>query len=352
MDPPSKLGDFFKVVDDFFRKTFRDESVVFVAVKSKQYSESFPGKQLLFSASQPTAEETVEAPPKKIPNYMYFSPRLVLNRDGSGFGKVKLCCGLTIPHICHFHQGLALTNEGVVSANIKLSGFLEGFDIKGRLSVNTIAPASKDVSVAVVDYQRHDFYTSATYQRNGLGSSDFLVDCGTKFFNLLVGAGFERQKLSYFEQEDASAQMDVLYAGLGFTGVNWSIGAKMVRANDAWNAARVAFFQRMAPSTMVACAYNFDLLDSQAHLSLGFSQGFRLCVPTILQSRVSGELMNGWTAVLPFVAALKVESHGVCAATIRGILNDVVHWALIARKNVLLENSQVQYGLTISMESD
>ncbi|EKG05129.1 hypothetical protein TCSYLVIO_003802 [Trypanosoma cruzi] len=363
MNPPSKLGEFFGIVDDFFKKTFRDDSRVFVAVKSRQYSESFPGKQLFFTAPPPsplesgktdaqtpaTAQETAAIASKK-ENYMTFSPRLTINKDGTGFGKVKLGCGLCIQRVCRFEQGLTLTSRGVVATNVKLIDLLEGLELKGRVSVNTIAPASEDVSVATIDYQRRDFYTTLGYQRNGLGSSDLLVDCGTKFFNLLVGAGFERQKLSYLEHHDASAQMDVLYAGLGFTGVNWSIGAKMVRAHDAWNAARVAFYQRMAPNTMVACGYNFDLLESRAHLSLGFSQGFRLRLPTILQQR-SEEHLDEWTAILPFVGAVKAESDGVCAATIRGIFNGVIHWALIARKNVMLDKSPVQYGVTISMES-
>ncbi|RNF07054.1 putative suppressive immunomodulating factor [Trypanosoma rangeli] len=359
MNPPSKLGDFFGVVDDFFKKTFRDDSQVFLAVKSRQYSESFPGKQLFFTIPQTssqasgeshTPEEAATMSSKKT-NYMTFSPRLVLNNDGTAFGKVKLGCGLHIPRVCRFEQGLTLTNKGVVSTELKLIDILEGLELKGRIAVNTIAPASEDVSVATIDYQRRDFYTSLGYQRNGLGSSDLLLDCGTKFFNLLLGAGFERQQLSYLEHQDASAQMDVLYAGLGFTGVNWSIGAKMVRANDAWNTARVAFYQRMAPSTMVACGYNFELSESRAHLSLGFSQGFRLRVPTILQQR-SEEQVDAWTAILPFVGAVKAESDGVCAATLRGIFNGVVHWALIARKNVLHGASPVRYGVTISMESD
>ncbi|KEG12282.1 putative suppressive immunomodulating factor [Trypanosoma grayi] len=355
MHSPSKLNDFFRIVDDFFKKTFRDESEVFVAVKSRQYSESFPGKQLFFAAPPPAADTNAAAAAaaasRKTPNYMSFSPRLVLNRDGTGFGKVKLGCGLCIPRVCRFEQGLTLNNEGVVSTNVKLSELLEGLQLKGRISVNTIAPASEDVSAATIDYERRDFYTSVGYQRNGLGSSDLLVDCGTKFFNLLAGAGFERQKLSYLEQQDASAQLDVLYAGLGFTGVNWSIGAKMVRANDAWSNARVAFYQRMAPNTSVACGYNYDLSESRAHLSLGFSQGFRLRVPTILQQRVE-EQVDTWTATLPFVGAFKAESDGVCAATIRGIFNGVVHWGLIARKNMLLAASPPQFGVTISMETD
>ncbi|ORC93711.1 putative suppressive immunomodulating factor [Trypanosoma theileri] len=356
MNSPSKLNDFFGIVDDFFKKTFRENSHIFLAVKSTQFSESFPGKQFFFTTTDsqaPTSNgnsETTETETRKTPNYMSFSPRLILNRDGGGFGKVKLGCGLRIPHVCHFEQGLALTNGGVVSTNVKLSDLLDGLVLKGRVSVNTIAPASRDVSTATVDYHRRDFYSSLGYQRNGLGSSDLLVDFGTKFFNLLAGAGFERQKLSYLEQHDAAAQMDVLYAGLGFTGVNWSIGAKMVRANDAWSNARVAFYQRMAPNTSVACSYNFDLSASQTLVSLGFSQGFRLRVPTILQQRAE-EQVDEWTAILPFVGAVKAESNGTCAMTIRGVFNGVVRWGLIAHKNLLIDKDPIRYGLTISMES-
>ncbi|KAH9577439.1 hypothetical protein LSM04_005739 [Trypanosoma melophagium] len=357
MNSPSKLNDFFGIVDDFFKKTFRENTHIFLAVKSTQFSESFPGKQLFFSTDSetPTSNENSNSEvavteTRKTPNYMSFSPRLILNRDGSGFGKIKLGCGLRIPHVCHFEQGLILTNGGVVSTNVKLSDLVDGLVLKGRVLVNTIAPASRDVSTATIDYHCRDFYSSLGYQRNGLGSSDLLVDFGTKFFNLLAGAGFERQKISYLEQHDAAAQMDVLYAGLGFSGLHWSIGAKMVRANDVWSNARVAFYQRMAPSTSVACAYNYDLPAAQAHVSLGFSQGFRLRVPTILQQRVE-EQVDEWTAILPFVGAVKVESNGTCAMTIRGVFNGVVRWGLIAHKNLLIDKDPIRYGLTISMES-
>lgn len=358
MIPPAKLNDFFNIVDDFLKKTFRDESFLFAAVKSRQYSESFPGEQLFFT-SPPSAttdqpsDENLQAGGgelRKTQNFMYFSPRLIFNRDGGYHGKVKLHSGVHVPQVCRFEQGIAVNSEGLASGSVKVSDLLEGMEVKGRLAVNTIAPPSKDVWSVAMDYQRRDFYSTLNYQRNGLGSSDLLVDCGTKFFNLLAGAGFERQKVSFLEQQDHTAQLDVLYAGVGFTGVNWSVGAKLVRANDMWSAARIAFYQRVVPDTSVACAYNFDMEESRVHVSLGFSQGFRLRVPTILQQRAC-EQLDVWTAILPFVGAFKVESGGLCAATIRGIFNGVVHWGLVAQKNVLVENSPIRFGLTLSVES-
>ncbi|KAG8349007.1 hypothetical protein ERJ75_000705600 [Trypanosoma vivax] len=360
MEPPAKLNDFFTIVDDFFKKTFRDESSIFCAIKSSQYSESFPGKELFFEQPTPKKERKFyaakggkeeEVMGSRMPNYMAFSPRLILRKDGSSVGKVKLSCGILVPQVCRAEQTFALDNEGVVTSRMRLSELFEGLDVKGRISINTIAPASKDVWTVTTNYQRMDFYSALEYQRNGMGSSDFLVDCGTKFFNLLCGAGFERQKLSYLEQQDAASRLDVLYTGIGFTGVNWSMGAKLVRSNDIWSAARIALYQRIAPSTSVACSYNYDIEKSEVHLSMGFSQGFRLRVPTILQRHEESNI-GAWSTVVPLVGAFKAECNGLCAATIRGIFNGVVHWGLVMQKNVLRPSSPVRFGLTLSLEQN
>nr|CCC90033.1 conserved hypothetical protein [Trypanosoma congolense IL3000] len=360
MIPPTKLNEFFTIVDDFLKKTFRNESTVFVAVKTWQYSESFPLQQPFFLSAPPadvdqtaaiTSKGEEEEKVTKTPNSMYFSPRLIFNRDGTCHGKVKLHGGVLIPQICRFEQGLAVNSEGVVSGSLKVGELFDGLEMRGRLEVNTIASPSKDVWSIKTDYQRRDFYSSFNYQRNGLGSSDFLVDCGTKFFNLLAGAGYERQKVSYLEQQDAAAQLDVMYAGLGFTGVDWSIGAKIVRANDMWSTGRIAFYQRVVPDTSVACAYNFDLEESRVHMSLGVSQGFKLRVPTIIQQRAC-EQVDAWTAILPFVGAFKVESTGLCAATIRGVFNGIVHWGLVVQRNMLVHSGVTRFGVTLSVESD
>ncbi|KPI85936.1 hypothetical protein ABL78_5020 [Leptomonas seymouri] len=395
MDTQGTLNDYFTVVDDFFRKTFRDDCRLFMAMKSRQYSESILGANMfgkdaaLLSADIPRitpsspplapaahAEKSSEpsagaaaavehgpcdTSPTHIANFLSISPRMFLHRDGSAMGKVKLAYEFDVPRVCRLQQSLSMNSHGAVTAVGKVKELVDGLTAGVRVSVNTIAPASEDVTSGQIHYQRGDKYSSLRYQRNGLGSSDLLVDCGITFFNLLLGAGFERRQLSFLEQRESPGQMDVMYAGAGFTGVNWSIAAKMIRSNDAWSNAHVAILQRLSPTTAVACQYKFDLAEAAATVSLGCTQGIRLRFPTLIQTRSStarastsppgtDAVMPSWTAPIPLVIAAKAESDGNCSATVRGFFNNSIRWGLVAHKNVLNESAPVKYGLTLSME--
>lgn len=369
MEAQSTLNDYFTVVDDFFRKTFRDDCRLFMAMKSRQYSESILGVNMfakdaaLLSADVPVAPPSSAAagapgipasPSASTANFLSISPRMFLRRDGTALGKVKMAYAFDVPRVCRLEQALSLNSQGAVTAVGKVREIIEGLTAGVRVCVNTIAPASEDVTSGHIRYQRGDKYSSLRYQRNGLGSSDLLVDCGITFFNLLLGAGFERRQLSFLEQRDGPGQMDVLYAGAGFTGVNWSIAAKMIRASDAWSTAHVAILQRLSPTTAVACQYNFDLAESAAKVSLGCTQGLQLRLPTLVQTRgnaaADDRVVPAWTTPVPLVIAAKAESDGGCSATVRGFFNNSIRWGVVARTNVLEEKAAVQYGLTLSME--
>lgn len=387
MEAQSTLNDYFTVVDDFFRKTFRDDCRLFMAMKSRQYSESVLGVNMfrkdaaLLSAEVPRATHraahsddkpnavsdaagaaagTPDSPGTSIANFLSISPRMFLRRDGTAVGKVKVAYEFDVPRVCRLQQALAMNSLGAVTAVGKVKDVVEGLTAGVRVCVNTIAPASEDVTSGHVHYQRGDKYSSLRYQRNGLGSSDLLVDCGITFFNLLLGAGFERRQLSFLEQREGSGQMDVMYAGAGFTGLNWSIAAKMIRSNDAWSNAQVAILQRLSPTTAVACQYNFDLAEAAAKVSLGCTQGIQLRLPTLVQTRnssgtssshVLGDgVVPSWTASVPLVVAAKAESDGNCSATVRGLFNKSIRWGVVARKNMLDEAASTKYGLTLSME--
>ncbi|CCW60709.1 unnamed protein product [Phytomonas sp. EM1] len=301
MEAPTTLDSYFSIVDDFFRKSFRDESIVVLALKTKQVSslsandKLFSGKQedtvvvdRRLDASKPFSQEIAaheEAPPSASTSVLTFSPRMFLNRDGKALGKVKLSCIFDVPRVCRAAQSLVLNSDGVVMGKTELRELLEGLVVRGRISVNTIAPASEDVTALNVQYRRNDFYYSTGYQRNGLGSSNLLVSSGTTFFNILAGAGFEHQRLSYLEQQDGGPeQFGVMYAGVGFTGVDWYVGAKMTRTTDSWSGVRLALMQKLSPATLVACAYHFDMVESRANVCLGFSQGLSLRVPNFTGS--------------------------------------------------------------------
>ncbi|CCW66483.1 unnamed protein product [Phytomonas sp. Hart1] len=375
MEAPVTLDSYFSIVDDFFRKTFRDESLVVLALKTTQVS-SLSDKDKLFTGQPDNAEvvnrkvhpfrlssvetATAVAPsPSASTNVLTFSPRMFLNHDGKALGKVKLSCLFDIPRVCRAAQSLMLNSDGVVMGKTELRELLEGLVVRGRVSVNTIAPASADVTALTVSYRRNDLYYSTGYQRNGLGSSNLLVSCGTTFFNILAGAGFEHQRLSYLEQREGDpGQLGVLYAGLGFTGVDWGVAAKMTRTTDAWSGVRLALMQRLAASTLVACAYDFDLVASRAHVTLGFSQGLPICVPNFARSAAVGARAgstNGayapvWVTLTNWVLACKAESTGLCAATLRGWFNDAIRWGVVVQKNVLQKDSTLRFGLTLSME--
>lgn len=396
MEAPSTLNNYFTIVDDFFRKTFREDSRLFMALKSRQYSQSILGANMFTrdaattfgpadtSAAPPTAAAAADGgaassaakpPATYLSNFLSISPRMALHRDGSAVGKMKVASEFDVPRVCRLQQALTLNSRGAVTVVANVKDLIDGLTAGVRGSVNTIMPASEDVTAGHVHYQRGDKYSSLGYQRNGLGSSNLLLDCGITFFNLLLGAGFERRQLSFLEQRDGPGQLDVMYVGAGFTGVNWSIAAKMVRSNDAWANARMAVLQQLSPTTAVACQYNFDLVEAVAKISLGFTQGIQIRLPTLVHTRgstvgagaagasaslaatASGTaattalpMTPAWSTPVPFVVAAKAESDGNCAATLRGLFNNSIRWGVVARKNLLDEAATVKYGLTLSME--
>ncbi|KAK7196278.1 hypothetical protein NESM_000563800 [Novymonas esmeraldas] len=393
MEAPATLNSYFTLVDDFFRKTFREESRLYMALKSRQYSESILGVNMFAkdaaaqSADVPATLQTVddsaaklaaagapstaEASPTRVSNFLSISPRMVLQRDGSALGKMKVAYEFDLPRVCRLQQALTLNSRGAVTVVGNVKELFEGLTAGVRASVNTIMPASEDVTMGHIHYQRGDKYSSLGYQRNGLGSSNLLLDCGVTFFNLLLGAGFERRQLSFLEQQEGPGQLDVMYAGAGFTGVNWSIAAKMIRSNDAWSNARMTVLQRLSPSTAVACQYNFDLVEAVAKVSLGFTQGIQLRVPFLLHAKSTSSTSGAgglpaaaaaapapwttapaWSTPLPLVVAAKAESDGNCCATLRGLFSHSIRWGIVARANVLDDAAPVKYGLTLSMEYD
>lgn len=361
MEAPRNLNGYFGLVDDFFKKTFREDATLFLSMKTRQYSANVDNNRSgsIEAAGEPTVTTRDGPAANATTTHMTFSPRMWFNRDGTALGKVKLCAGLIVPHIARFESALALASDGVVTGAAQLKELIDGLDVSGRVAANTISPASRDVSSLKVQYQHKDFYFTNRYQRNGLGSSNLLVDSGATFLNILAGAGFERQRLSYLEQrDDGQEQFDVMYAGIGFTGVDWTMAAKLTRTSESWNAARLAFLQRLSPSTTVACSYNFDINESTAHVALGFTQGFRLRVPWLVQPSyhtggVAGETSSvGWYTVAPFVVACKAESSGLFATTIRGYFINAVRWGIVVQKNALQPASPVRLGLIISMEKD
>lgn len=394
MEAPSTLNNYLSLVDDFFRKTFREDMCLFVALKSRQYSESILGVNMfaknaaavsadappaaaMESASKLAAADVLSAtdkPTTYVSNFLSISPRMALHRDGKADGKMKVAYEFSVPRVCRLQQALTLNSRGAVTVVGSVKELMEGLTAGVRASVNTLMPASEDVTVGHVHYQRGDKYSSLRYQRNGLGSSNLLLDCGITFFNLLLGAGFERRQLSFLEQKEGSGQLDVMYVGAGFTGVNWSIATKIVRLNDAWSNARLAVLQRLSSTTAVACQYNFDLIDTVAKVSLGFTQGIQLRVPMLIHTKsnapvsasasraapsspsalqVDGPsvaMIPAWSTPLPLLLAAKAESDGKCSATLRGLFNNSIRWGIVMHTNLLDDKPVLKYGLTLSME--
>ncbi|EPY31367.1 hypothetical protein STCU_03491 [Strigomonas culicis] len=144
-----------------------------------------------------------------------------------------------------------------------------------------------------------------------------------------------------------------MYAGVGFTGVNWSVAGKVIRASDVWSTARLSVLQRLSPSTAMACAYNFDIAQSVANVTVGFMQGLRLRLPTLFSSRrADARTPLPTDSLVPLVWACKAESSGVCSTALRGTFSDSLRWSVIVHKNMLVEKSAFQFGVSLSMEND
>ncbi|EPY24833.1 hypothetical protein AGDE_12149 [Angomonas deanei] len=350
MESPKTLNGYFLVVDDHFRKTFRDDCSLFLALKTFQVSQGVRAAADEEKAAKEKSESQIRN------SFVLFSPRMIFKKDGTALGKVKISFGLDVPHVCDVEQKIMVDTEGAATGVLLVRNLVEGLLVKGRAQVNAIAPASQDVTGITLHYQPSDFYGSIGYQRNGLGSSNLLVDCGATFVNVLLGGGFERQQISFLEHEDGREQFDVMYAGVGFTGVNWSLGAKMTRTSDSWTSARLALLQRLSDSTAMACSYNFDMGESKAHATIGFMQGIRLRLPTFLIPKrgvsLPGDGSLNPDTLVPLVLACKGSSDGIFSTTVRGFFNQSLRWGLVARRNLLTENSPFQFGFTLSVEAD
>eukprot|EP00796_Vickermania_ingenoplastis_P007337 gene7337-5171_t len=372
MEPPKNLKEHFTVVDDFFKKTFRQDSALFIGLKTVQYADSAPLEEVAAAAAEAQAPEggnavlsTTQGPlVVKLPhrnkhtsgsNFFALSPRLQFLPSGEAVGKVKITCGVVVPKICQVEQGVLLSSNGMVTARLKVNELLEGLELGGHLSVNTLASAAADASVVNFSYQRSDMFTAVKYQLNGLGSSNVAVDFGSKFLNLLVGAGFERQNLSYIEQESGAEKFDAMYVGGGFSGVNWSIGTKFTHTNGSWSNGRIAVLQKLKPSTTVACGYDLDIITSKAKVSLGFSQGVLLRLPHFLQpsnpTYSNGRPPFSRMASVPLIVAFKAESDGSVSATLRSIFNNAIRFGIVVHQN-LRSKKKPQFGVVMTLEEE
>lgn len=430
-EAPHTLKEHFLVVDDFFKKTFREESKLFLGLKTVQYADTrkvsmlsadetpkkvkgnvggmkesdapvvlpatsvIAGTRRSVLVALPTDRNNkVYSTSMDTPNYFAVSPRLQFLANGDTLGKVKLIAGLAIPKMFHLEQDVLLASNGMIRGQIKVLDLMEGLKVTGRIGLNTITSAAEDISSVGLSYLRSDMFSSLLYQRNGIGSSNVAVDFGSKFLNLLVGAGFERERLSFVEASRGVEEIKAMYVGGGFTGLNWSIGAKFTHVNGVWGNGRVALMQKLKPSTTVACLYDLDVAKSAAIISLGFSQGMLLRLPNFLSpsnysarwrpggpststlanatsssseaknassnfdgeyGQVSGSslpLVFPLISHVPLVFALKAESTGKVSATIRTIFNNSIRCGLVAHYNVLWKNSKPRLGLILSLEQE
>lgn len=431
-EAPHTLKEHFVVVDDFFKKTFREECKFFLGLKTAQYSEArkvdftsakdgvkkvkdiaattkegdFPvaipatsvidGTKHPVLLAFPTEKNSGKSStsPMGTANFFAISPRLQFLTNGDTLGKLKVISGLTIPKMCHLEQDVLLASNGMIRGQMKVLDLMEGLKMTGRIGLNTISSAAEDISSVGLSYLRSDMFSSLLYQRNGLGSSNVAVDFGSKFLNLLVGAGFERERLSFLEAASGVEEIKAMYVGGGFTGLNWSIGAKFTHVNGVWGNGRVAMMQKLRPSTTVACSYDLDVAKAAAIISLGFSQGMLLRLPYFLSPsnctsqwhpgasspgkhpRVSpASEVNSSSGItvgneycransssiplvfplishVPLVFALKAESTGKISGTVRTIFNNSIRCGLVAHYNVLWKNSKPRLGFIISLEQE
>lgn len=389
MEAPKTLAEHFLLVDDFFKKTFRDNNTLFVGLKTVQYAETALGSDTLppevlsneKGSSEPMVLQASTKPvavvrlsPSKgeasslvsrTPNFFLLSPRMFFTQEGNVLGKVKLLCGVAVPKLGLLEQGVQFWSDGLISGQVKVCDVIDGLNVKGRVAVNTIASAAGDASSINLFYQRPELYSGLNVQRNGLGSTNVAFDIGSKFLNLLVGAGFERQSLSEVDIASGAEQINAMYIGGGFTGWNWSMGAKFTHFNGVWGNGRIAVLQKLRPSTTVACAYDLDTTNSQAKVSIGFSQGMLLRLPCFLRSSLfssrspssannSQNVSTAYphTSSLPIVFAAKAESNGNASATIRSMFNNSIRCGVVAHRNFRHPSNKTRFGLVVSVEQD
>lgn len=363
METPKTLNDHFAVVDDFFQKTFRDDCQFFMRLKTTQFASSVRTTEVV--PAQATTPSTGAAVVRvaaedaaRNPNFFSLSPRLKFFTNGEALGKLKLMCGVSFPNVCRLQQSVVLSSDGVVSGKIDAFNLYQGLNVGGHVVVNTIGSPGNDRTSLSAFYTRSNLFSTTRFHRNGLGSSELLADFGARFLNLMVAAGFSRQKLSFVEQQTGAEEEHSMSYGAGYTGVNWSIGGKCIHTNGFWKRNRIALIQKLKPSTTVACEYDLDIQKSKALVTIGFSQGIHLRLPYFLQPsnsplftapNNSSVILPPTIASVPFVVACKGSSDGVLSGTIRTIFNGSLRMGIVAQSN-LKHSQRPQMGFSISLE--
>lgn len=364
MEAPRQLDDYFDIVHDFLYKSFRDDCKLFLGLRSSHSTNIFL-KSSKASDAAPSSVSTV-----------HLSPRILIREDGSTYGKVKVAFDVKVPDVCVLQQKLLVGSDGKVIASVKAENIADGLDVSGKITANTIEPATRDESQLSAEYNKRDFYCSGTLTRNGFGSTGSAANFGAKFQDLMLGVGFVKNFFSAAESEQRDLAVSVapddvvhedsqIYVGGGFHGKNWSFGGRLIRSRDLWSNAELSLFRKLAQSTAVACHYGFDLNVSKAHVTLGASQGVLLRLPALLSPRTCGASHASsasassnssaseeslWTEPIPLVAAMKADSYGNVLTTLRGVFNQTLHWGLVAKRNLCDVSSTWAFGLQLTME--
>lgn len=231
---PENLDAYFDFVENILDKSFRDNALVHVSLRTAKITslEFNPndtddtgdvpprGAATATTATSSAAASTASAGEEKsadkkggksggsgnkknsspppaapalvVPNHFIFSPRLIVHRDGSTFGKFKVGTRVSVDKIVDCYQRVKVDTNGAVTMKVTAGNLLDsGLSLDGLVQVNLLDDAIRDEISAKASVERESVCFSMLASRDGAGTSAVKADGDVRLFNLHVGCGVE-----------------------------------------------------------------------------------------------------------------------------------------------------------------
>ena len=349
----STVDAYFSAVNDFFEKTFRDETKLFLSIRADQ-----DGGPVLQHGTSTTGSST--APSNS--NSLFISPRLVINNDGSTYGKFKLGGKLDVDGMADVNLRVIVDTHGKITSKLDVDKTrFENIAFKGSVELNAIEPPSKDLVSVELEYKTVKGLFLRSQCNFSAAATKAAFESGIKYLNANVGMGLEREWANnsasgrvptlrdsqdngalYHNDgsgdQDGSGAAGSLYVAAGIHGTlkNWCCGMRINREGNFWSRAEIGMIQKIRRDTFIGCHYFVDLFQPSSFLRLGVGTNVPLRLPFLL-------------APYPLKVGFKATTSGDAALSFRGSWQDALWWGVTVRKN-LVEGAPVQLSLAVEVQ--
>lgn len=337
---PENLDGYFDFVENILDKSFRDQALVHVALKTAKITSlefntnaSDTGDRKRGGKDASTTSSSSSTTPKKttftVPNHFIFSPRLMIYRDGKTFGKFKVGTKVSVEDVVDCYQRVKIDTDGAVTMKLSAANLLSsGVSLDGLVQVNFLNDATKDELSVKASVERNAVCFSMLGSRDGAGTAALKADGDVHLFNLHLGCGVEHHwgtpaisggatysgsgdlmasgnnagsytdsaVLAAPEEDNSSGSTSSLYVGAGCFGKGWHMAGKIFRDDGDWTEAQIVLYQNIHKLASIAAVYKVNTQEGVAETTLGVSRRFTLWGHKLVTAAKFST--SGWLSVL------------------------------------------------------